>query len=455
MAVATDRIHELRQLSVPAEGATVELEASADWGPGAYMLATIQRPVGRARDHEPVRAVGIAWAGIDQSARKLAVEIKTPDVARPRSRLSLPVAVTGAADEPVWLTLAAVDEGILQLTRFRTPDPESHYFAKRRLGLELRDDYGHLLDGNSGTVGAIRAGGDAALGGGGLPVVPTRTVALFSGVVDVDRNGQASIDLDLPDFAGQLRLMAVAFGKSRIGHGEARLLVRDPVVAEVSLPRFLAPGDTGRLTLLVHNVEGPAGAYKVAFGLEGPIGFDAPVEPMYELPADGRRTESFPLHGTGEGIGTIRLTLSGPGGFAIRREWQIAVRSPWFPITLESASNQSPGDVLTVDPRLLEAWCAASMSGVCCNRSGAIPTAALNRRSAPPCRCSTSTTPACSPKAANPASLRAASLKMRPLYASACSMPSIPSSTARTSKAASASGGWATTSSPIGWKPMR
>ena len=356
LAVATDRVHELRHLSVPAEGATVEIQATADWGAGAYMLATIQRPVDKARNHEPVRAVGIAWAGLDMSERKLAVAIDAPAVARPRSRLSLPVTVTGAADETVWLTLAAVDEGILQLTRFRSPDPDSHYFSKRRLGLELRDDYGRLLDGNAGPVGAIRAGGDAGLGGASLPVVPTRTVALFSGAVAVDREGRATVAFDVPDFAGQLRLMAVVFGSTRMGHGEARVLVRDPVVAEVSLPRFLAPDDVGRLTLSVHNVEGRAGTYTAALTTEGPIGFEAPVAPAYELAADARRTESFALRGTGEGIGTVRLALTGPDGFAIDREWQIAVRSPWLPVTLEAVASQAPGESFTVDRRLLDAF---------------------------------------------------------------------------------------------------
>ena len=320
LAVATDRVHELRHLSVPAEGTTVEIETSALWGPGAYLLASIQQPVGLVRARDPVRAVGVAWAGMDMSACKLTVDLQVPAMVRPQSRLSIPVSVQGADGETVWLTLAAVDEGILQLTQFRSPDPAAHYFSKRRLGLDLRDDYGRLLDGNAGLVGVIRAGGDSYLNAAGLPAVPTRTVALFSGAVAIDRNGKATVDVEIPDFAGQLRLMAVAFGKTRVGSGEARVHVRHPVVADVALPRFLAPGDVGRLTLSLHNVEGPTGAYVATLQTEGPIAFDAPAEAKYELSAGDRRVATTPLRASGEGIGVVRLAVSGPQGFAVQRE---------------------------------------------------------------------------------------------------------------------------------------
>jgi len=112
----------------------------------------------------------------------------------------------------VFLTLAAVDEGILQLTRFASPQPHRYYFGKRRLAVEIRDDYARLLDGK-GTVGQIRSGGDG-MGGRGLPVVPTKSVALFSGIVAVGADGTAQVPIEIPDFNGQLRVMAVAFSKT-------------------------------------------------------------------------------------------------------------------------------------------------------------------------------------------------------------------------------------------------
>ena len=92
----------------------------------------------------------------------------------------------GAGGDEAYVTLAAVDEGILQLTDFKSPDPVDYYFGKRRLGVLMRDDYGRLIRVEKGAVGAMEQGGDG-FGGRGLAVVPQKTVALFSGLVKLGR----------------------------------------------------------------------------------------------------------------------------------------------------------------------------------------------------------------------------------------------------------------------------
>src|SRR5690606_29376994 len=105
----------------------------------------------------------------------------------------------------------AVDEGVLQLTDFATPDPIGHYFGKRRLGIEIRDLYGQLIDGREGVRGQIRSGGDGeGLAKRGAPK-QIKLVALFSGIVKLDDQGRTVISLDIPDYNGRLRLMAVAW----------------------------------------------------------------------------------------------------------------------------------------------------------------------------------------------------------------------------------------------------
>merc|ERR1711916_344643 len=151
-----------------------------------------------------------------------------------------------------FMTLAAVDEGILQLTKFQTPDPADWFFGKMALGVDLYDDYGRLLDPNMAAPGDIRSGGDQ-LGGEGLSVVPTKTVALWSGPVDVGRDGKANITFDVPDFNGELRLMAVAWSANGVGSGDMAVTVRDEAPVELSLPRFLAPGDEAVATASIDN----------------------------------------------------------------------------------------------------------------------------------------------------------------------------------------------------------
>jgi alpha-2-macroglobulin len=370
VAIAADRVFATRQLAVAKDGTDIEVTASQDWGAGAYVLVSLYRPLvdGRARDHEPVRAVGLAWLAIDPKPRSLSVSLGAPERAVPRHGIVVPIKIEGALGRsPTFVTLAAVDEGVLQLTRFAAPDPAQFLFGKRRLGVALRDDYGRLLDG-SATRGEIRQGGDApaakgaAIGGEGLAVVSTRTVALFSGPVRADTDGSAQITLDLPDFEGRLRLMAVAYNHDAVGRGEAQMTVRDPIVAELALPRFLAPGDNAKLALLLHNAEGAPGDYHVALSAGSAVAVGAGRALDVALSAGERRLERIDIAGLDEGVGTIGADLSGPGGYRLHREWQIAVRAPQYPITLEDSAAQGPGEAFSIDARKLKHFVPGSVT---------------------------------------------------------------------------------------------
>ena len=362
LMLARDKLFETREIDVPREGTTVEIPVGADWGSGAYALASLYRPADGGKGHLPVRAIGLAWIGIDPGAHLLAVSVKLPDKVVPRQTIELPVTVAGGTGgEPVYLTLAAVDEGILQLTRFKTPDPAGFYFGQRRLAIEIRDDYGHLLDGAQGEAGTLRSGGDA-FGGKGLPVVPTRSVALFEGPVTLDATGTAKISVAIPDFEGELRVMAIAYSKSGVGKAEAPLTVRDPVVPDVALPRFLAPGDEGRMTVLVDNRDGEAGDYRFDVAIEGAAKLPDPKPWSFALAAGERKVTTIPIAGAAEGVAKLTATLTGPKGLKITRDWSISVRGAHYPITLETVALQHQGEGFTLDPHTLDAFVAGSVT---------------------------------------------------------------------------------------------
>src|SRR5690606_14621342 len=137
---------------------------------------------------------------------------------------------------------------------------------------EIRDLYGQLIDGMRATPGAIRSGGDGGDEGMvGSP--PTEApVALFSGIVAVaGPDGTAEVGFDIPPFNGTVRVMAVAWSRDRLGHAEADVLVRDPVVVTATLPRFLAAGDRSTLRFDFANVRGWAGAHTIDFSVDGPV----------------------------------------------------------------------------------------------------------------------------------------------------------------------------------------
>ena len=245
------------------------------------------------------------------------------------------------------LTLAAVDEGILRLTNFRSPDPVAHFLARRRLGLDIRDDYGRLIAPAEGEAASLRQGGDG-MDGAGMLEIPQRVVALFSGPVTVDASGIARVPLDLPDFAGELRLMAVAWQGNRIGAAAKPMTVREAVVAEALLPRFLAPGDEVRLPILLHNIELPSGEVVATLTASGAIELAGPASLRQTLATGARAVPATTLRAPVAGEGVLRLAVSGPNGFTTEREARITVRSSRPPVTEVATRTLAPGETAPV-----------------------------------------------------------------------------------------------------------
>src|SRR5690606_6999644 len=253
---------------VPRGGSEVPVEVTRDLGAGAYVAAVLYRSMDEAAKRMPSRALGIAWLGLDQSERTLSVGLGTPEKVRSGAKLVVPVEVKGLAPgEDARITLAAVDAGILSLTRFEAPKPEGWFYAQRKLSTDIRDLYGRLIDGMRAERGKLRSGGDGAMEVRGSPPVE-ETLALFSGIVRVGPDGTARTEFQLPDFNGTVRLTAVAWSASKAGSASKDVIVRDKVVLTASAPRFLTLGDEARLEVALHNVEGEAGTYRIAGSFE-------------------------------------------------------------------------------------------------------------------------------------------------------------------------------------------
>ncbi|CUH99217.1 alpha-2-macroglobulin family protein [Leisingera aquaemixtae] len=333
--VSSHLIHRMA-VEVPAGETVIPLEVTQDWGSGAYVTATVIQPVAGDRGRTPLRALGLAHASVTQPGQQLQVAIDVPEVARPRGTQVAKIRVDGAAEgEEVWLTAAAVDLGILNLTGFQSPDPSAHYFGQRRLGMELRDVYGRLIDPGNGAMGRIRSGGDADGGMKMQSPPPTQDlVALFSGPLQVDANGEADFPLTLPAFNGTVRLMAVAWSGKAVGQAEADMLVRDPVVVTAALPRFLAPGDQSRARIEIVHADGPAGEMKLTASTAGGLTLGS-LPASVTLAEQGKTVLDLPV--TAETIGdhALTLTLTTPDGQQLRQDLRMPVRAN-DPVTSET-----------------------------------------------------------------------------------------------------------------------
>lgn len=356
ITIGTERMLATFTASVPEGGTTVDIPVSEDWGAGAYVTATLFRPGDAQQSRMPMRAIGVKWLGIDPGERDLAVALDVPERIEPNTTLSIPISVTGAqAGEEAYVTLAAVDVGILNLTRYEPPAPDDWYFGQRRLGLEMRDLYGRLIDGSAGEMGKLRTGGDGVqMGSKGSP--PTeKLLALYSGIVRLDADGKATVTFDVPQFNGTARLMAVAWTRDGVGHATQDVIIRDPVVIMASTPRFMAVGDTAQMLIELANTDGPAGDYRLSVETSEELAASRP-EATVTLAPGARDAVRLQLSARDIGPGTVTVRLAHANGMMLETVRNIPVRAETLPVTtrmeIPLAAN---GGALTIDGELLAA----------------------------------------------------------------------------------------------------
>jgi uncharacterized protein YfaS (alpha-2-macroglobulin family) len=326
VTVLSNRLVAMQAVEVSEGENLIRLPVTDEWGAGVYVTASVLRPMDVAAGRNPARALGLTHASIDPGPRALSASIEMAAEAAPRGPLDVAVKVEGVtAGETAYVTIAAVDVGILNLTGFKAPDPQDHYFGQRRLGVGIRDIYGRLIDGLNGATGEVRSGGDAGAQARLQAPPPTEElVAYFTGPVEVGADGYARATFDLPSFNGTVKVMAVAWSKTGVGQASADVLVRDPVVVTASVPRFLSPGDSSRLLLEIVHATGPAGRMNLDVTANGlvlgavPSGFD--------LGDKAKAVFEVPVTAGAVGVQTIDIALTTPDGKVLQKTLTLPVQ---------------------------------------------------------------------------------------------------------------------------------
>ncbi|MEO8668842.1 MAG: alpha-2-macroglobulin, partial [Bauldia sp.] len=350
ISVVDDRLITMKSVVVPAEGTTVDLEVTDQWGPGAYVTASLYRPMDIEAKRMPARALGLAWAKVAPGDRQLKVAVDAADEMRPRGPMPIPVSISNLQPgEQAYVTVAAVDLGILNLTNFNPPAPDDGYFGQRKLGMEIRDIYGLLIDRMQGIPGTVRSGGDGGSVRLQAPPPTQKLVAFYSGIQEVGADGKVSVSFDLPEFNGTVRVMVIAWTKSAVGHAVKDVIVRDPVVVSASIPRFMATGDTSRLLVEINNVAGPAGDYRLAINPDA--GVTLAAEDMTRTITLGlaeRTRLNVPISATAVGDHIVTVTLTTPDGQALPQELALGIRAPGLPVSRRNLVSLAAGGKLTV-----------------------------------------------------------------------------------------------------------
>ena len=353
--VESDRLLWSERISLPKAGAEVEIPIDPDWNRhDIYISALHLQPSDKARRVTPTRAVGVIHLPLNRDERRLTVSTELPDKWLPNRSVDLTLNIADTAGKPVkkaWVTLAAVDVGILSITRFQTPDPAAFFFDPRRYQVHQEDMYADLIELNDAPGAGIAFGGDGGLTrGGDLARSEVQIVSLYSGRVDVV-NGKAVVPLDLPDFNGRLRLMAVAFDDRRFGQMDEEITVAAPLVSQLSLPRFIAAGDRAQVALDVTNLSGQAQQVEVALSATGPAVLDPQAAQPQTLTLQDKEKRTFVYPFTaGDAAGRIEFNarVTGVDDYPIDRRWGLVSRQPYPVRTYSRQQALAPGAALSL-----------------------------------------------------------------------------------------------------------
>lgn len=356
-----------QEIDVPAQGMDLSIPVDKTWNRHDLYLSTLViRPGDKSKSATPKRAVGLLHLPLGDENRRLNIALDTPQKMRPNQPLTVKIKAStkeGALPKQVNVLVSAVDSGVLNITDYTTPDPWHAFFGQKRYGADIYDIYGQVIEGQ-GRLASLRFGGDGdeLKRGGKPPVNHVTIVAQQAQPVTLDENGEGTVTLPIGDFNGELRVMALAWTADDFGSSDSKVVVAAPVIVELNTPRFLASGDSSRLTLDLTNLTDQPQTLNINLSATGLLGLQGTQPEPTQLPPGARVTLFIPVSAqNGFGEGSVQATVSGltlPGETftPLQKEWKIGVR-PAFPAqTVNAGVALQPGESWTVPASQLEGF---------------------------------------------------------------------------------------------------
>ncbi len=373
VCVESDRLLWRQAITVEASGTTIEIPVDPSWDRhDLYISALLTRPAREIPSRKPKRSIGLLHLPLERGQRNLEVSLSAPAKIHPETSLSCRVQVTDQQGRvpagPVLVTLAAADVGVLNLTDFQTPSPFDFFFSPRAYAPEMQDLFARVIEQGEGPLARPAFGGDADLSRGGPePGTEVNIVSLFSGPVSLDADGTADIELEVPDFNGRLRLMALAFSPDSAGSAQTETTVAAPVVTTLSKPRFLAAGDRSTLSLELHNVSEVPRTIDLRLSPKRFLDMEA-VHASLGLAPGGRWQGLVPISARGrfgQARFGLRMAVTAPGqaDYTLNRTWTLGIRPAYPARQLSLRSVLSKNQSLALKPEQLEGLLPAGTRG--------------------------------------------------------------------------------------------
>ena len=371
LTVEREKILSYHTFMLEESSARLKIPVKHDYAPNVYLSVMLIRSVEALEKDAPARAFGTIPLKLDAEQHRLTVEIDAPEQIRPNREVDIKFRVRGGrAGQSYRVSIAAVDEGVLQLIDSRTPAPHTYFYRQREPETGSYDFYTALnqtdyfpirlieslselmiLQLNHQAAMKSRYGTAFLLAEAGTPppapingVMRVKPLSRWSGLMTTDANGQGSVRFHIPQFNGTLRVTAIAFSGADYGSSSAQIVVREPLVLTPTFPRFLSSGDKMRVPVTLFNGTGAAGEFTVTLQAHGPVRLDilsqeprslyAPDKVQKPLTvAAGTEGELFFDVVTHDAIGTTTFELSATGnGESTRVAVELPIRSAIPPV---------------------------------------------------------------------------------------------------------------------------
>jgi uncharacterized protein YfaS (alpha-2-macroglobulin family) len=372
LTIESDKVLQSRVILLEKNTAEVDVEVKDSYAPNVHCSVSVIRPAVAEAVWKGHRAFGSIPLKVSPRIHRINVALETPQTMLPQSKLKTRIRLTDDAGQPVngELTLIAVDEAICMLTSLKTPSPLNWLYELRRLGVESHDVYSELMEvlDESVLAGKSNPGGDGEEEAGAAerltkrlnPIKANRfkPVSLWASRIAVT-NGTAEVELDVPEFTGELRVMAIACNARQLGSAQGLVKVKRPLIVQPSLPRFLAPGDEFLMDVTVFNEIGKDITAKLQVTCGGPLSSKV-NEQRIEIKQGGSASVSVPMvAGNLPGKALCTVTCEAET-VKFTDTIEIAVRPPISAEVIADSGSLLPGKTLEI--RAPANWLAESVT---------------------------------------------------------------------------------------------
>jgi uncharacterized protein YfaS (alpha-2-macroglobulin family) len=305
--------------------------------PNVYLHISLLQPHAQTVNDLPIRMYGVVPVFVTNSETVLQPQIQMPEVLRPETNFN--VTVSEKSGKPMTYTLAIVDDGLLDLTNFKTPDPWNDFYSREALGIQTWDMYDNVLGASSGSYSSLfSTGGDATLKPADAKANRFKPVVKFIGPFYLGKGKSQTHTLKLPMYVGSVRAMVVAGQDGAYGNTEKTAFVRTPLMMLSTLPRVLSIQEEITVPVNIFAMENQVKNVTVSLQASGGgVQIVGANQQSLKFTQPGDQLVFFTLKtGSKTGKATIHLTANG-GGQQTKENIEIDVRNPNPIVTLRNS----------------------------------------------------------------------------------------------------------------------